>query len=162
MVDPQNHAKKYEGGRSYLWLGLSLTNLHGSKPFWYHFGMGAPPILEPILVVGLGCSLGDNRGFDPWPVEKARCRPSRRLPCWLPFKTHTKGTLKKNTDTHTHTDLGSVFPLAFLFYQPERHCRKRDTWPFCSKQLAAATPPACDYQRPCSGLIVALFCNELG
>ena len=21
---------------------------------WYHFGMGAPPILEPILVVGLG------------------------------------------------------------------------------------------------------------
>ena len=30
----------------------------------YHFGVGAPPILEPILVVGLGCSLGANRfGF---------------------------------------------------------------------------------------------------
>ena len=25
---------------------------------WYHFGLGAPPILEPVLVVGLGCSLG--------------------------------------------------------------------------------------------------------
>ena len=22
---------------------------------WYHLGVGAPPILEPILVVGLGC-----------------------------------------------------------------------------------------------------------
>ena len=29
---------------------------------WYHFGgFGAPPSLEPILVVGLGCSLGANR-----------------------------------------------------------------------------------------------------
>ena len=36
---------------------------------WYHFGVGAPPILEPILVVGLGCSLYDL-DFDPWP-------------CWL-------------------------------------------------------------------------------
>ena len=32
-------------------------------PFWL---VGAPPILEPILVVGLGCSVG-VRGFDPWP-----------------------------------------------------------------------------------------------
>ena len=38
----------------------------GSKPFWYHFGVGAPPILEPILVVGLVCSLGVWH-FDPWP-----------------------------------------------------------------------------------------------
>ena len=30
---------------------------------WYHFGVGAPPILEPILVVGLGCSLGVRFGF---------------------------------------------------------------------------------------------------
>ena len=28
---------------------------------WYHFGLGAAPILEPSLVVGLGCSLGANR-----------------------------------------------------------------------------------------------------
>ena len=32
-------------------------------PFW----VGAPPILEPILVVGLGCSLGGIRDFDKWP-----------------------------------------------------------------------------------------------
>ena len=25
---------------------------------WYHFGVDAPPILEPLLVVGLECSLG--------------------------------------------------------------------------------------------------------
>ena len=31
---------------------------------WYHFGVSAPLILEPILVVGLRCSLGANRfGF---------------------------------------------------------------------------------------------------
>ena len=29
-----------------------------SKPKGSHFGEGAPPILEPILVVGLGCSHG--------------------------------------------------------------------------------------------------------
>ena len=35
-----------------------------------HFGVfGAPHILEPILVVGLGCSLG-VRDFDPWPYFK--------------------------------------------------------------------------------------------
>ena len=28
--------------------------------------VNSPPILEPILVVGLGCSLG-VRDFDPWP-----------------------------------------------------------------------------------------------
>ena len=30
---------------------------------WYNFGTGAPPILEPILVVGFGCSLGVRFGF---------------------------------------------------------------------------------------------------
>ena len=30
---------------------------------WYHFGVGAPPILEPMLVVGLGCSLDFGTGF---------------------------------------------------------------------------------------------------
>ena len=45
-----------------------------SKPMGSHLGVGAPPILEPILVgigmftggEGLGCSLG-VREFDPWP-----------------------------------------------------------------------------------------------
>ena len=35
----------------------------GSKPMGSHIGAGAPPILEPILVVGLGCSLGARFGF---------------------------------------------------------------------------------------------------
>ena len=30
---------------------------------WYHFGVGAPPILEPILV-GIGMFTGANRAFD--------------------------------------------------------------------------------------------------
>ena len=33
---------------------------------WYHFGVGAPPHFSPFQW-GLGCSLGGNRGFDPWP-----------------------------------------------------------------------------------------------
>ena len=40
---------------------------------WYHVGICAPPILEPSLVVGLGSSLGANRGFDPWP-NSALCK----------------------------------------------------------------------------------------
>ena len=38
----------------------------GCQNQWDHFGLGAPPILGPILVVGLGGSLG-VRDFDPWP-----------------------------------------------------------------------------------------------
>ena len=40
------------------------------KPMGSHFGVGAPPILEPISVVGLGCSLGVH-DFDPWPCGAA-------------------------------------------------------------------------------------------
>ena len=31
--------------------------------------MNSPPILEPILVVGLGCSRGGHPDFYPWPCE---------------------------------------------------------------------------------------------
>ena len=37
---------------------------------WYHFGIGAPPILA-YFSWGLGCSLR-VRGFDPWPDEPWR------------------------------------------------------------------------------------------
>ena len=33
----------------------------GQHP-WYHFGVGAPPLLEPM---GMGCSRGATRGFEP-------------------------------------------------------------------------------------------------
>ena len=46
-------------GKIWLWVKNNGTILGG--------GFGAQPILEPILVVGLGCSLGANRAFDPWP-----------------------------------------------------------------------------------------------
>ena len=43
-----------------MWLWLS-------KPFWDPtFGVGAPPILEPI-VVRIGMFAGGVRDFDPWP-----------------------------------------------------------------------------------------------
>ena len=37
----------------------------GSKPFWYHFGVIAPPILEPMSV-GIEMFTG-AMGFDPRP-----------------------------------------------------------------------------------------------
>ena len=37
----------------------------GSKPMGSHFGAGAPPILEPILM-GIGM-FTRGTGFDPWP-----------------------------------------------------------------------------------------------
>ena len=41
-------------------------------PFW-GFSLNSPPSLEPILVVGLGCSLGARFGFGPmaWPFAAA-------------------------------------------------------------------------------------------
>ena len=39
-----------------FWLVGEFTHLGQNQ--WYHFRVGAPPILEPTLVVGLGCSLG--------------------------------------------------------------------------------------------------------
>ena len=53
-------------------------------------------MLEPILVVGLGCSLG-VRDFDPWPTrylyqhqEMAVDENRSGIPCWLvgEFTTH--------------------------------------------------------------------------
>ena len=38
--------------------------------------MNSAPILEPILVVRLGCSLGANWAFDPWPDEHTAGLPT--------------------------------------------------------------------------------------
>ena len=39
----------------------------GSKPMGYHFGVGAPPIFEPILV-GIGMFTGGTGFWYPWPL----------------------------------------------------------------------------------------------
>ena len=41
----------------------------GSKPLGAHFGVGAPPILEPVLV-GVGMFTGVRGHFDQWPYVK--------------------------------------------------------------------------------------------
>ena len=43
---------------------------------WYHFGVGAPPILEPVLV-GIGMFTG-VLDFDPWPGQGPVDRPARQ------------------------------------------------------------------------------------
>ena len=58
-------------GRTNIWGNPRMFGNHSDLAMvqsqWCHFGIAAPAILEPILVVGLGCSLWGNRGFDPWP-----------------------------------------------------------------------------------------------
>ena len=53
--------------------GCGCQNRFGMPSLFWGSDVGdwvnSPPILEPILVVGLGCSLGANRGFDPWPYR---------------------------------------------------------------------------------------------
>ena len=53
---------------------------------WYHFGVGAPPILEPILLAGLGFSLGlTDLDFQPWHGQRAGTACEAWLPtsaCW--------------------------------------------------------------------------------
>ena len=43
--------------------------------------MNSPPILEPVLVVGLGCSLG-VRDFDPWPFQLPTNRVGAESVVW--------------------------------------------------------------------------------
>ena len=43
-------------------LQMGVTDYHGSKPLGSHFEIGAPPMLEPILV-GIGMFTGGYRGF---------------------------------------------------------------------------------------------------
>ena len=47
-------------------LAESMKHVATVQNQWCHFGIGAPPILEPILVRIGSRSLGDNRGLDPW------------------------------------------------------------------------------------------------
>ena len=51
-----------EIGRHYI--GMCI-NMGVAQNQWYHFGVDAPPIIEPLLV-GIGMFTG-VRDFDPWP-----------------------------------------------------------------------------------------------
>ena len=54
---------------TFYWLWLRTTGI----PFWWGL-VHSPPILEPILVVGLGCSLGIRFGYTlglhPWEMAQ--------------------------------------------------------------------------------------------
>ena len=52
---------------------------------WYQFGVGAPPILEPIFVVGLNRMFtgGYDLGFDPWPFRQQE--HIFRISAWTPL-----------------------------------------------------------------------------
>ena len=63
---------------------------------WYHCGVGAPPILEPILVVGLGCSLQANRDFDPLSCQ---CCSSRSALSSLYFDRHAVAHASISSET---------------------------------------------------------------
>ena len=60
----------FAGGHRQLWqrrLGMSLPRF-GCGLHWYHFGVDAPPILEPcFFFVGWDVTGGCDLAFDPWP-----------------------------------------------------------------------------------------------
>ena len=58
---------KTSGGWFYQKSYRSFCHLAIVENQSYHFGIGAPPILEPFLV-GIGMFTGGT-GFDPWPFE---------------------------------------------------------------------------------------------
>ena len=65
------HMAVAHGAQQQNWIQPSTSHLTMVQnrfgiPFWL-VGAGAPPILGFLLVVGLGCSLGANRDFYPWP-----------------------------------------------------------------------------------------------
>ena len=89
-----------------MWLWLS-TPLNGI-PFWLGL-VNSPSILEPILVVGLGCSLGANRDFDPWPctlfllvvqVGNAKWNEPRN---WSPQRKPPVGWCSSGSFPHSHS-----------------------------------------------------------
>ena len=68
------------------WLLSGYTWRWLSKPSGSHFGVGAPPIFEPILVVGSGCSLG-VWDFDPWPHDGPLVQAGIRFSSRLQFRS---------------------------------------------------------------------------
>ena len=61
----------------------------GSTPMGSHFGVGAPPILEPILV---GIHWGYDLDFDPWAIYL--CFVYCGFPCSALTKRHTHLSFK--------------------------------------------------------------------
>ena len=100
------------GAASAAGSGSPARAARGSKPFWdpiLGFAVNSPPILEPISVVGLGCSLGVG-AFDPWPAGWGGpfCRTGRLgnggSSFFCPFQfTPKRYPPKKHTHTHIHT-----------------------------------------------------------
>ena len=71
---------------------------------WYHVGVGAPPIVEPILV-GIGSSLG-VRDFDPLPFwEFLKIGdPSRWLvPLGFTYPSKKGSPILRNTHVSGHS-----------------------------------------------------------
>ena len=81
VIEPYGHDPRKTSADAWLLCFLEQIGANGcgSKPT-YHF---APPILEPTCSWGLGCSLGDNRDFHPWPNGKT-CVLSGVLQSTLP------------------------------------------------------------------------------
>ena len=56
------------------WTTFFQTVGCGSKPFWYHFGVGAPSILVHFCG-DWDVHWGYDLGFDPWPAWARRVEP---------------------------------------------------------------------------------------
>ena len=85
----------------------------GSKPMGSHFGVGAPPILEPIFL-GIGMFTGGERNFDPWPYGSIFWRVP--LVWWV-----LEGNQQDN-------------------HQVNKETGPYEAWPKCPRSIWEATP----------------------
>ena len=99
---------------------FDLPNLKGKEMAvgqnqWYHFGVGAPPILEPILVVGLGCSnqTGYDFDIDPWPNEHSEARSDM-------LKFQGPGRMRRCLHQPLCPRLGKLLARASQLHRPAR------------------------------------------
>ena len=82
---PQTESRAQE--KTLAWVRFLRSGLpklpygHGSNQ-WYHFGIGAPPILD-YLCGGWDVHWGYDLGFDPWPYVNVRTLPSYTHPALL-------------------------------------------------------------------------------
>ena len=91
---PAKPKAKSKASRRSIWLWVKTNGI----PFW---GSGALPILEPILVVGLGCSLGLTGSLTPHLFFADRC--------WGSFLGEPGGFTKSSSEPFRNPAFGE-FP----------------------------------------------------
>ena len=107
-------------------VGAGVVDMAMGHNLWLHFGVGAAPIFGPILVVGLGCSLGVLCDLDFDPDQYAN---GTQLSKWCSAFQEVDPTLQ-------YLERGfDASSQAKQFKGTQTRCTDRRTWELEPKQL---------------------------